>query len=187
MFFSTLKILSRTKLLTYLSVSGYWTEDKSSPLISGRPLCKPGLHNQALHAKATQFYESARSAPRREKPQLPHQQPSQHDIFPPTSMCGERRWGGRAEGEETSWHGRSLSLKKMWRNQNAEFGQKTKISEKTAKKLKYKTETEKTQLNVKQHTDSMNVLRHGALKYWDYIQVTKFKNFTLEPRLGKTE
>lgn len=57
------------------------------------------------------------------KSQLPHQQPSQHDIFPPTSMCGERRRGGRGEGEETSWHGRSFSLKKTRRNQNAEFGQ----------------------------------------------------------------
>lgn len=46
---------------------------------------------------------------------------------------------------------------------------------------KYKTETKKTSAEC-HAAHSTNVLRRGALK----DRVTKFKNFTLEPRLAKT-
>lgn len=75
------------------------------------------------------------------KPQLPHQQPSQHDIFPPTSMCGEKkRWKGEGGGNILAWE-KSFFEKKR-RNQN---GQKdSNISATLQKSLEYKSETKKT-------------------------------------------
>jgi len=105
------------------------------------------------------------------KPQLPHQQPSQRDIFPPTSMCEERQRGGK--GEEISWHGRFL-----WRKcgQNAKFGQKERNTWKDCKNSRStKLRPSKLQLNVKQHCNSINVLRYRTLKYWDYAKPQKFK------------
>lgn len=136
-FLKLLKTFSRLKLLTCLSVSRYWTEDKRSPLISGQPLCKSGdrtfkLLMQKQHNSTKTQHQHLEG--KNLKPQLPHQQPSQHDIFPPTSMCGEKRQGGRGRGEETSKHGRSLSLKKKVKKSKCSLVKKPAISENTAKK-----------------------------------------------------
>lgn len=176
------------KLLTCINVSDIGLRTKLRLLISGRPLCKPGLHNQALHAKTTRFYESARSAPWREKKPSNPSSPTSNQAsmtFSHLHRCVEKGAGvERGEGEETSCHGRrSLSSKKMWRNQNADLGQKARNTRGDCKNVKStKLKPRKLQLNVMQHTDSTNVLRRGALK----DRVTKFKNFTLEPRLAKT-
>lgn len=175
--FFILKILSRVKLLTCLNVSRYWIKDESSPLIQDcvNQGCTINLLMQKQHY--SRKAQDQRLEEKNLKPQLPHQQSGQHDSFPPTSsMCGERRRGGRGEGEKTSWHGRSLSLKKMGRNQNAEFGQKDRNIWKDWEKAKStKPRPRKLQLYVKQHTDSMNILRCGALKYGDYDESQNIK------------
>lgn len=67
------------------------------------------------------------------KPQLPHQQPSQHDIFPPTSMCGEkRRWKGEGGGNILAWE-KSFFEKKS-EEIKMQFGQKDSNTWKHCKK-----------------------------------------------------
>lgn len=137
--FLHLKILSRVKLLICVNVSNIGLRTKLHLLISGRPLCKPGLHNQALHAKTTRFYESTRSAclgeeKKKLKSQLPHQQPNQRDILPPTSMGGERSRGrkGGGGGNNLPWE-KSFFGRKCEEIKTHSWVKKTEIHEETAK------------------------------------------------------
>lgn len=74
-------------------------------------------------------------------------------------MCAEKRQGGRGRGRKHLSTGeRSLSLTKNVNKSKCSLVKKTEISEKTAKKLKStKLKPRKLQMNVKQHTDIMNV------------------------------
>lgn len=113
------------------------------------------------------------------KPQLPHQQPSQHDIFPPTSMCGEkRRWKGEGGGNILAWE-KSFFEKKV-KKSKCSLVKKTAIPENTAKKLRLQ----------KWHQENFRWMSSSTLTSWMFEvlrlhQPTTFKNCTLESKLGK--